>query len=330
MIGNEKKYSVVSVSGKSSRGGDPDFQASRLLGEFKFVPPKGDLQHSMYILAYPGRGEKFSVYFSEVGSTNGRFRLVRHDKAGEVPIDSGVVHDFVRPTKFVKTATLRTMGSKLAEWEICCLPCDDAVIPALEVSPQSAAVVVLETVLSQSEEKELAECEVTIERGWSAFVEAGRALARIRDRKLYRGKYATFAEYCRRRWHYGRSHAYRLICASEVAVHLAKSNLRAPTHESQVRPLVGLKPEKVLTAWQRALEQAKDGAITATLVKTSAALIEGHVQRTPTSAGKSKARLIEEISAALTKAENAVRRRSAAKTVLGFLAQAKEFLEQLR
>src|SRR6266481_5319100 len=72
------------------------------------------------------------------------------------------------------------------------------------------------SVLSPAEQRELFECEAVVRRGWQTFLEVGKALARIRDRKLYRAEYDTFDAYCRSKWQYAKSHAYRLIAAAEV------------------------------------------------------------------------------------------------------------------
>lgn len=53
-----------------------------------------------------------------------------------------------------------------------------------------------------------AEIERTIETG---SLTIANALKEIRDARLYRTEYHTFKAYVRARWHYGRSHAYRLI-----------------------------------------------------------------------------------------------------------------------
>jgi hypothetical protein len=51
----------------------------------------------------------------------------------------------------------------------------------------------------------LAELERVIERGLQSFVEVGKALADIRDGKLYRCQGdATFEDYCQQRWGFSR------------------------------------------------------------------------------------------------------------------------------
>ena len=65
--------------------------------------------------------------------------------------------------------------------------------------------------LAPDEATHLARCEGVIGRGLTVFVEVGRALAEIRDAKLYRVNYKTFEAYCKERWEIGRSRAYELI-----------------------------------------------------------------------------------------------------------------------
>ena len=46
----------------------------------------------------------------------------------------------------------------------------------------------------------LSELEALIERGQQTFIEVGLALTEIRDSKLYRQDFATFDQYCEKRW----------------------------------------------------------------------------------------------------------------------------------
>jgi hypothetical protein len=62
----------------------------------------------------------------------------------------------------------------------------------------------------------LRELEADVERHVSSFAAAGRALREIRDEKLYLGDHKTFEAYCKERWGYAKTHAYRLIDASAV------------------------------------------------------------------------------------------------------------------
>lgn len=81
----------------------------------------------------------------------------------------------------------------------------------------------------------LAEHEATIANGLQTFKEVGYALADIRDRRLYRGEYVAFEDYCRERWNLSRTHADRMITASQVAEEMAP--IGAISTESQARAI---------------------------------------------------------------------------------------------
>jgi hypothetical protein len=49
-----------------------------------------------------------------------------------------------------------------------------------------------ELVLSTKEQRDLGTLEGVVQKGLATFIEVGRALAEIRDRKLYRVEYGTF------------------------------------------------------------------------------------------------------------------------------------------
>src|SRR5215471_844919 len=71
--------------------------------------------------------------------------------------------------------------------------------------------------LTEPERGRLVELESVIARGLGSFVEVGRALQEIRDRRLYREQHATFEGYCRERFRMTRQHANRTIRAAVVA-----------------------------------------------------------------------------------------------------------------
>lgn len=127
--------------------------------------------------------------------------------------------------------------------------------------------------LSSKEKRELKKCETVINQGWETFVEVGRALATIQKNRLYRAEHGTFEAYCRTRWQYAKSQAYRLIGAAEVVDRLSPigDKSRLPKNEAQVRPLLGLEPKEQVKAWKSALESAGDGAVTAKSVRAAVA-----------------------------------------------------------
>ncbi len=55
-----------------------------------------------------------------------------------------------------------------------------------------------------------------------AFFEMGKALAELRDRRLYRSTHSTFEEYCKDRFGYNRPRSYQLIDAAIFVDNLHK------------------------------------------------------------------------------------------------------------
>ncbi|MCA1669057.1 MAG: hypothetical protein LC793_17015 [Thermomicrobia bacterium] len=104
----------------------------------------------------------------------------------------------------------------------------------------------------------LMELETTIANGFSKFLEVGNALLEIQTRKLYQDDdYATFEQYCAKRWSISRSQAYRMIQAAEVVGHLAEDrDLPLPIHEAQTRALAKLRePEAIRAVWEEVVDE---------------------------------------------------------------------------
>lgn len=121
--------------------------------------------------------------------------------------------------------------------------------------------------LTKEDKNELRSAERTIANGWDTFVKVGKALATIRDSRLYRESHKSFEAYTRDRWQYGKAYASRLIGAAETVEDLTSVEEKTlPINEAQVRPLLSLPREKRLEAWQKVLEEAGDKKLTARLV----------------------------------------------------------------
>lgn len=138
--------------------------------------------------------------------------------------------------------------------------------------------------LSEAEERDRLHLERRVER---AFFEAGKALAELRDRRLYRSTHSTFEEYCKDRFGFERRHPYRLIEAAGVVDNLIKmcpnwtqnqieddpATVRSdqlqilPTSEGQVRPMTKLEPQQQQEVWQQAVELAGGKVPTGKIVK---------------------------------------------------------------
>ena len=125
-------------------------------------------------------------------------------------------------------------------------------------------------VLSEAAQADYYACEEVIASGWNTFVQVGLALARIRDGELYRaGGYDSFEQYCRLKWEYGPNYVHRLISAAQVFTNLLTNSQKKPERETQVRPLVGLTADQARMAWERAVQKAAGGKITAAIVRSA-------------------------------------------------------------
>lgn len=112
---------------------------------------------------------------------------------------------------------------------------------------------------------ELERLEKIIQKNLQSFYEVGRALMEIRDQGYYRDVlgYQTFEEYCRVKWDFTRQHAYRFIDSAKVVDNVTDRLQTTPANLEQTRPLARLAPEQQKEAWQRAVETAPEGKVTA-------------------------------------------------------------------
>jgi hypothetical protein len=103
--------------------------------------------------------------------------------------------------------------------------------------------------LTASEQKRKEELERIVEHGLEEFLRTGAALAEIRNRRLYRVEFATFAEYCRTKFNLARSTADQLVRSSQTAETLleAGADLSRAT-EATIRPLCALPDDSDLRA----------------------------------------------------------------------------------
>jgi hypothetical protein len=92
--------------------------------------------------------------------------------------------------------------------------------------------------LNNQESALLFDCEKVIGKGLETFIEVGIALNVVRERKLYKHKYTTFAEYCKDRWDMTARRARQICAASDVV-----ANLIDPAILSQAKPVLGSKPK---------------------------------------------------------------------------------------
>ena len=78
--------------------------------------------------------------------------------------------------------------------------------------------------LTAAERKQLAKDERLIERSLSTFLDVGRALADIRDARLYRATHPTFAAYLRERWDIADTWGVRLMSAARTVAAIEAGN----------------------------------------------------------------------------------------------------------
>ncbi len=104
-------------------------------------------------------------------------------------------------------------------------------------------------------------------------VVASDALYEIRDRKLYRGKFRNFGDYCESVHEMSRQYANRLIKAGKIRAEMvpivSKMGLPEPENEAQLRELARLpSTEERVEVYREAVEQASDsdGKVTARLL----------------------------------------------------------------
>lgn len=126
-----------------------------------------------------------------------------------------------------------------------------------------------DVLLSDDEKAALARLETRIERGLAVYYELGEALQLVRDNRLYRESYQTFAAYCRQRWNLSKSHVNRMIRAAAVRINVAPIGV-SPENETQARPMAALEPEAQRIVWEVVQQTAPDGKVTGQHVQSVA------------------------------------------------------------
>jgi hypothetical protein len=74
--------------------------------------------------------------------------------------------------------------------------------------------------LTGSERARLAELEAVVENHLPTFLAVGKALAQIRNERLYREQYPTWELYCQKRFNFSYSRANDIARCAQVAEHL--------------------------------------------------------------------------------------------------------------
>ena len=138
--------------------------------------------------------------------------------------------------------------------------------PAGREENDRAAAIVAQAALTPAESARLAELEATIERGLQTFVEVGNALREIRDARLFRPIFPTFAAYCEEHWGFSRQRAHQLIAGAAVATSLSTA---VDTPERVIRPLAKLDPAEQGAVWSKAKQAAGDRPVTSKHVEAA-------------------------------------------------------------
>ena len=116
------------------------------------------------------------------------------------------------------------------------------------------------------ERTQLHEAERLISRGIRSFLEVGRALAVIKERRLYRATHPSFSAYLRDRWGFNRAHGYRLLNSVQLLDELRpiaeRRGLPLPDNERQLRLLRKVKdPDRCCDVLEKAQALAGDRGI---------------------------------------------------------------------
>lgn len=125
-------------------------------------------------------------------------------------------------------------------------------------------------ILSVEQAGELEYCEARIRAGLKTFVEVGKALAKIRDSRLYRQNFETFETYCSERWGFEKRTAYQFIAGARVVANV-RNCAHLPENEAQARPLTRLEPEEQKQVWEHITSSYEPETITGGLVKDEVA-----------------------------------------------------------
>ncbi|MBI2623221.1 MAG: hypothetical protein HYW65_01430 [Candidatus Liptonbacteria bacterium] len=117
----ERQFSIITATGESKFGGDPDIAASRVMREMEFVPTRGlEDSPNLHKSARPKDKNTFVRLLGD-GDT-ARFKVMRREGECERVLDEGKLYAIDAPTPSVHTTTFYGNGGKLISWEICCLP----------------------------------------------------------------------------------------------------------------------------------------------------------------------------------------------------------------
>ena len=119
----------------------------------------------------------------------------------------------------------------------------------------------------------MATLETVIKSGWKTFLEVGTALAKVRDKGLFRDKFGSFEEYCQAELGFSRPYAYNLIGSATVSNQLSSiADIKIqPVNEAQCRELISVPKDKRVEAWKNAVKEAGEKPLTAKVIHQAVA-----------------------------------------------------------
>ena len=173
--------------------------------------------------------------------------------------------------------------------------------------------------LTAEERKDLAKYEKIVRRTIKPFYEMGEALIAIRDRKLYRQDYGTFAQYCSEKWGFAKSRAYQLCQAAEVVqklknVHPVDKSFDVPDTEKAVRELAKVPEPERVAVLEKATKKARAGGRKVTardiVIEAGTAQVEFEADNGSLPPSEAKADALEEENERLRKVVDAAERRA--------------------
>jgi hypothetical protein len=136
------------------------------------------------------------------------------------------------------------------------------------------------TPLSSAEKERFRELELIVDSKLTVFIQCGRALLEIREKKLWRGRYDSFAAYARERFGLCHSTANQICRSTQVyetlSATLADSDtpVRETVAEITLRPLVTLpSPELQKETWRLAANLSPDKQPTRTITARVARMV---------------------------------------------------------
>lgn len=135
--------------------------------------------------------------------------------------------------------------------------------------------------LTNEEKDILKRCEVAIEEGKSAYLEVGKALVEIHEKRLYRIGYKSFREYCEKKWKFSRSYAYRLMRFCEEASEASPiGKTSGISNEHQARQLRKVPKEKRAEVIIEAKRLAGDKEMSGTHIQAATVKVCGQKSET--------------------------------------------------